>query len=262
MKKLLLFLILIVIVFFVKAQEVNSKVALILKNGHVVKGVLVEKNENKYIKIKGKDGGVTEYNYDVVKKIEYDTTKIKERHNSISFYYGINSSGVSTKLIDKSNLQRSINFFPGKVGFAFNCRIKNYLSFQTELSYVREGYNVKYTVDNEPLKDSVKLDYLTIPVSLFFKTGGNIKFNGFIGGYFSVLLRSKTDWFYDVKYQVYDCGAFVGVGVEFPLSQKVNMFVQTRYKQGLCYIDKWNLNQMNNSIEALVGVTYFFNDKY
>ena len=62
MKKIVVVAILLISCHCLKAQETNKSVIVVLKNGHTIKGILIEKNEDKFIKIKGKDGGITEYN--------------------------------------------------------------------------------------------------------------------------------------------------------------------------------------------------------
>jgi len=209
------------------------------------------------------------------------------------------SQSLSVGIIDgtfKSTIKcKSISYIAvsniGRVrntGIFLNFSFNKNISIQTELYKKNNGAVIRTVgIDGGGLSGNYDMTYCTIPVLGDLEFGKTIKFHCYTGLYFDFLNSAKnkttvhTD-FSPVPYQIdasYDPtnefrkfgnGCMFGLGIKFPLTKKVGVFIDSRYttsftksvKDNIVYEDYHLIEAIKdghfNSFSVNWGITYRF----
>jgi len=209
-KLLLLFALFIGISLHCTAQNYTEVVY--LKNGSIIRGVIIEQVPNSSLKIQTSDGSIFAYSIDEVEKITKEVTTSKSRSN-----YESSRSGYERF----SNASRSLKGYKGFIETGYTFDISDYGADRFELStthgyqfnnylFVGGGVGVNYYTD---------ADLASYPIFASFRAN---------------FTNKKITPFADIKsgYVVGDVeGAFatVGIGVRFGLARKMALNLKLEY---------------------------------
>jgi hypothetical protein len=157
-------------------------------------------------------------------------------------------------------------------GFA-TANITDAFGIRLELLYSQKGGkgDISVTVDGQPagvLKNTVKLDYLEIPVLAVgsFPAGNKAKFNVFGGPAvaFNVSAKDKAEFLGEEEEvdigeftETTDFGIALGAGVTILAHERANVVIEGRYTIGLISVDKAGVDDLkNNAISIMVGMSF------
>jgi hypothetical protein len=84
MKRYLLLGLVLLLFMVAKSQEVNHSVLVLLKSGYTMKGVIVEKVPNAFIKLKLKNEEIVEFKFSEINKIEIDKAETEKLNKIIA----------------------------------------------------------------------------------------------------------------------------------------------------------------------------------
>jgi len=167
-----------------------------------------------------------------------------------------------------------------KFGYAVKLGIVHPLSkkieLNTNLSFERKGIKRSSRSPGNMYRITGDLtnDYLTISLMPAYLIGNKARFRIGFGGYFGLLQRSNTTYFYDSSgihkpyysptegnYKKYDAGLSIGIGYCFPLSERKSISIQFLNSNGMVNVGGYPLPSIlsmskNNSFSLLVGISY------
>lgn len=170
---------------------------------------------------------------------------------SVGVKDGLTISGIKGrydfKNFEKTNIEKSLGH---SFGLIINYQLSKYIILQTEFNYEMKGFDFGQSLIGAGLQGNYSMSYLTIPIIAHFEIGKNVKYYGYTGVYFGFLIKaenytsfstlsSSTIIVYDLSYDptnVFnknEIGGLVGLGIKFPLCEKVYFFIDTRYNFGL-----------------------------
>lgn len=163
-------------------------------------------------------------------------------------------------------------------GIFFQNNFHKTLSFRTNLTFERKGTttNIQLTdMEGNQLRnvrDHNNFDYLTMPFLLKAGFGGKIHWYAQAGPFIGFLLQAKSvSKAYEIgahimnqtsMYRRFDFGFLVGLGLTFPINEKLNASFEARNNLGLFNIDAKRIFNNGNiktySCNILFGVSYGF----
>ncbi|MFT4169260.1 MAG: hypothetical protein QM653_09100 [Dysgonomonas sp.] len=109
MKKLIICLVSMLLATGLYAQS-NYIETVYLKNGGIIRGIIIEQIPGDNIKIRTKDGNVFVYNYEEISKITKDIRSLTSRDNNYSGYKGFIDFGYSIPVGDESASSGRLDF--------------------------------------------------------------------------------------------------------------------------------------------------------
>lgn len=215
---------------------------------------------------------------------------------SIGLRDGVSWSSItgrySFKNFESTNIEKSLGH---SFGLILNYQLSKSIILQTEINYEMKGFDFGQSLMGGGLKGNYSLNYLTVPIIAHFEIGKNVKYYGYTGVYFGFLIKAENYTsltslttpgivVYDLSYDPtnvfnkYEFGGLVGLGVKFPLCEKVYLFIDTRYNFGLTKAAKntdfdyepnhWYpespdnfQNVYNRSLSISLGILYKLNKK-
>lgn len=170
------------------------------------------------------------------------------RNNSFGAHFI--SNYTTFKSPGNGNVFEYVNSYGAGVNFTHLIGKGFYIS--TELNYERKGsgYDIQFTDENgNPIDGNddvaVHLDYMSLPILMKYKFGDKLKFNLHDGLGFHYLVNVKSDFEYeldgisfsfygDIKdYHRFDQSLIGGLGVEYPLNEKIGIYINSRFNYGL-----------------------------
>ncbi len=151
------------------------------------------------------------------------------------------------KNFEKTNIEKSLGH---SFGLIINYQLSKYIILQTEFNYEMKGFDFGQSLMGGGLEGNYSMSYLTIPIIAHFEIGKNVKYYGYTGVYFGFLIKAENYTsltslttpglvVYDLSYDPTNVfnknefGGLVGLGIKFPLCEKVYFFIDTRYNFGL-----------------------------
>ena len=170
---------------------------------------------------------------------------------SIGLRDGITFSSISGRYDFKNLESTKIEKATGHCfGLIFNYQISKSFILQTEINIEEKGFEFEAMLIGAGLKGNYRLKYITIPLIVNFEIGKKVKFYGYIGTYFGILLKSSNytsfstlftsgiiayDLSYDPSHEFndFEFGGLVGLGTKIPLGDKVKFIIDVRYNAGL-----------------------------
>lgn len=170
---------------------------------------------------------------------------------SVGVKDGLTISGIkgwySFKNFKSTNIEKSLGH---SFGLILNYQLSKSIILQTEINYEMKGFDFGQSLMGGGLKGNYSLNYLTVPIIAHFEIGKKVKYYGYTGVYFGFLIKAENytsltslvssglvvyDLTYDPTnvFNKYEFGGLVGLGIKFPLCEKVYLFIDTRYNFGL-----------------------------
>ncbi len=181
------------------------------------------------------------------------TTNIIAQDFSIGMKDGISWSSISGRY-DFANFNNTQieKVTEHSFGIRLNYKLNKHLLLQTEVNIEQKGFDFNMDPDYNGGgywgKYSIK--YLTIPLIIQYQLGKKVKFYGYSGISFGMLLQANNstslsstststlkiyDYSYDPtnEFNKFELGEIFGLGIKIPLCDKVNFTVDSRYIFGL-----------------------------
>ncbi len=196
------------------------------------------------------------------------------------------------KNFENTDIEKSLGH---SFGLIINYQLSKYFILQTEFNYEMKGFDFGESLLGGALEGNYSMSYLTIPIIAHFEIGKNVKYYGYAGVYFGFLIKAENYTslsstsssnliVYDLSYDPTNIfnksefGGLVGLGIKFPLCEKVCLFIDTRYNFGLTKAAKntdfdyesnyWSAetpdnfqNVYNRSLSISLGILYKLNKK-
>ncbi len=224
MKNLLVFFMFTLLSGLVLAQT-NYEDVVYLKNGSIIRGVIIEQVPNQSISIKTADRNVFVFQMDEIERITkevVDRKSISTSKINISIRAGLN---LRTLYVDDDDFEKDITMSPGfHLGIKTEYPISDIFKLETGLllsnkgykysdEYVSEGtYNGGEWYYSRHEEEKLNLFYLEIPLSAkaSFNLGDNSVF-GILGPYIAMGISGKL--FQELEYVIQD-GEWVEKWVE------------------------------------------------
>jgi len=168
---------------------------------------------------------------------------------------GYNSSTVTTSNI---NADYRSGFNAGIGGEQY---FSDSWGFKAKVLYDQKGWaNGYYATNTTSITTDYHLDYLTVPLMADWHFGHTKNWYLNFGPYISFLLSAKTAANnQDVKsyFNSADGGLDVGIGVKFPISEGVKLFLEINGQGGIANINKDNSGSIKNSVSGLnIGLNF------
>ena len=159
-------------------------------------------------------------------------------------------------------------------------RLGNQFSISSEINFERKGsgYDFQFTDENgNPTNEnsdfSIHLDYISVPLLVGYEFGKKLKLNLHTGISFHYLANVKSKFeiqidgnsvaiYNDIKdYHRFDQSVIGGVGLEYPLNEKLGLFINSRFNYGLIETDNnetvtWIWTNKNIAFSILTGVHF------
>ncbi|MBP7460172.1 MAG: PorT family protein, partial [Candidatus Delongbacteria bacterium] len=204
----------------------------------------------------------------------------------MGIYSGINLAGANREFTYNTDEWRNIEFktrLGMQAGVMAELQLADKLYLQPEFRYIQKGGRVEseqylpVTLTSflwRDVKEVEKFDYMEIPILFKFAFAQSGGFKPYIlaGPTFGFLSKAKSvvetegideKSTYDVKDYVKsnDIGLDLGVGFDYPLTPKVDLFVDGRFGLGLTEIQEEESSYTkykNQGIQVLVGLKYCF----
>jgi len=170
---------------------------------------------------------------------------------SIGLKDGVTISGINGRYDFKNFENTDIENAVGHCfGFILNYQLNKYFILQVEINYENKGFEFGESLLGGGLEGYYSMSYLTIPVIADFEFGKHIKYYGYAGVYIGFLTKAENytslsstssselivyDLSYDPSnvFNKYEFGGLIGLGIKFPLCEKVKLFIDSRYNFGL-----------------------------
>lgn len=213
-------------------------------------------------------------------------TNLAQKTFKMGIYSGINLAGADRELLYNTTYMRNVSF-SNRMGMVFGVmaelQLAGKLYLQPEFRYIQKGGQVKNeqffstSLTNgiwREVKEVEKLDYLEVPILFkfaFAKPGG---FKPYIlaGPTFGSLSSAESeietegnDEKQNLKVKDFfkssDVGVDLGVGFDYPITPKMDLFVDGRFSLGLSEIQETEsayTKYKNQGIQVLVGLKYCF----
>ena len=177
--------------------------------------------------------------------------------------------------LNYSNIRDSYGSSDGKVSFNVSASADYYFSdrwsVRAKLIYDRKGYdNAFYGIYEQDTgitnikTTSVDLNYFTIPIETEWHFGRKRNWYMHLGPYAGFLINSKAkdldiDTTEDFKNT--DFGVAFGIGVKFPISDKLKLYVEYDEQMGFSEIfeNSNNSSFFNTRLSLNVGVNFLLN---
>jgi hypothetical protein len=176
-------------------------------------------------------------------------------------------------IVDKEN---SILGYSGGLIFQYN--FSKIFSFKTGITYDRKGWGQNVTITNNSgmflYKTIAKLnyDYLIVPLLVKASFGNKIKYFVNVGPYIGYGVNNnffisgegfRPDENGDNKFDQtlkYDLGISSGLGIQYPINDKIRISIEIRNNYGMLNINKRKYSSIysfyTSSTNLLLGVSY------
>ncbi len=150
------------------------------------------------------------------------------------------------------------------LGVSADFKLSDRWSLRGKVIYDQKGWNDGYLVDAEGETDNVnfRLNYITIPVTVNWHFGRMKNWYLNFGPYAGFLLNAtETSSGTDIKpgFNNTDFGIALGIGVKFPITNKLRLFIEDEGQAGIANILKGSPNGLfvQNIRSALnVGINF------
>ncbi len=154
---------------------------------------------------------------------------------------GLNSSNVTSEYLS-SDTGTGVN-----LGFAADYFFSDSWSLKGKIIYDQKGWDNGYFDDGiNEFRTNYNLNYLTIPVMANWHFGKKKNWNLNFGPYAGFLLSAEeTAYNTNVKefFNTNDFGLNIGIGVKFPLSNKLKLNIEYEAQSGFSDVFKDNNNK-------------------
>ena len=134
----------------------------------------------------------------------------------------------------------------------------------TSLYYQYKGYNSSYGYYPMPTlpvyTQTVDFKFLRFPLYMKLSTPTKPRFDFLTGIYYSTLLHREKENEYSEPLPKKEFGGLVGIGFSYPITDKVEFFVQGRYLYGGKEYIPFNEGK-NGNFELMLGIGYSFFNK-
>ena len=154
---------------------------------------------------------------------------------------GLNSSNVTSEYLS-SDTGTGVN-----LGFAADYFFSDSWSLKGKIIYDQKGWDNGYFDDGiNEFRTTYNLNYLTIPVMANWHFGKKKNWNLNFGPYAGFLLSAEeTAYNTNVKefFNTNDFGLNIGIGVKFPLSNKLKLNIEYEAQSGFSDVFKDNNNK-------------------
>ncbi|MEI6434822.1 MAG: porin family protein [Bacteroidota bacterium] len=246
------FVIILAFVFFpvILIGQGNNTDVVYLKNGSIIRGMIIEQVPNQSIKIQTQDNNVFVYKIEEVEKITKEQAsvsivkknEVSNKGFSLGLKAGINlSSWSNIDISDPSKKVSKLGFqggFVGKIGF------NKYLAVQMELLFAQKGLKVKATASGVTAKAWYTVNYFEIPLLIKFSIpAGPVMIFANVGPSLGIGLSAKFATDPDAGYnttinfeegglQRFDFGLLFGAGAGLKVG-KGELFLDLRYGLGI-----------------------------
>ena len=183
---------------------------------------------------------------------------------------GIAVGPALSDLRNRSDLPFELDLYEPKLGIAsevnFTWRFSKNMGVRTGLGFEQKGAKstLDYTNENgEAISDTIvrtKLNYLQIPLMLELRLGGDFAWLFQLGQSYGLLINQQGEEVLMEGFTKTDWSALAGIGLEFPVGEKMKLQLQSRFSYGLNDLAKTSVWEINNfSTGLLVGVQYDLN---
>ena len=243
----------ITLIPFLSTGQTTNEDVVYLKNGKVVRGVIIDQVANQSLKIKTSDNKILTFKINEIEKIskpEGILYKKKEKDLNkgiaIGVIAGMDISTISNLVVnDPVTKDSKLGFQGGLIGkYGFS----KLLAVQLELLFAQKGYQVEATPDGALTKHFLRLNYLEIPIMAKVSWPmGHLVINGNLGPYLGICLNGyEADDpdagqhgninFDQGGFNRIDFGLVFGAGLGYRTG-KCELFLDLRYRLGLSDIN-------------------------
>lgn len=238
MKKCLMF-VLIIILTNVAYSNNDYQDVIYLKNGGIIRGMIIEQIPNKSIKIKTADSNVLVFKSEEIKKI---TKELKEIYS--------NSSGLKKGykgIVTFSYLLGIGDFQHDRVKFDFinGYQVNPYISIGVGIGFRYYTKSAEYII---PFFYDTKITFSDSELSPFFSLGigSSIGTNG--------LSNDIIGFIFNPAFGMTIKGAYsnVNIGIGYELQQ----FIETYYEYGFGYVSRDEYIMEYGAFELFIGISF------
>ncbi|MDW8158854.1 MAG: outer membrane beta-barrel protein [Bacteroidia bacterium] len=286
MKHSLFLLYFVVIPYLLVAQEKLIDV-LYLKNGSIVRGVIVEQIPGKLVKIQQKDGNFLIFNYDEIDKIIKESEKgishnttlvitdsIKAKNFFTAPFIGFNSLTITSSRVD--------NQFCYDLGFMMGYRFHTHWSIQSGLvasnaaeRFERGQYRFilvqpppidsTYTLILEKYQFKKNYTFLTFPLLFRYHSERRDNKVGFfldLGMRWGILFYKEKEYHDNLIMRDSQNTGFywefiiLSLGLKVPILRELGFFIGPHYSVGMGKI--MSNFEITQNLGAKLGMIYFF----
>ena len=262
MKKLFLTLTMLMAFSFAMLSQQNYRDIVHLKNGSVIKGVIIEQVPNEQIKVETSDGSVFVYEIDNIAKIS------KEKITGSSASWGNNNQDFSLptakgKMIVSGSTQLSYSSMTTEFEYQNMGDESDFNEFSFKPSigwFVADGFAIGLTIDYESVKqDDDEYEYKTSsfligPSAIYYFGNTNIK--PFIQGEYLFGKNKEDDGSEELEAKMNGWG--LGAGVAFFLNKNISLDLGLGYAKISGEYEDYDVEQTIKGFSLHGGISVYF----
>ena len=163
--------------------------------------------------------------------------------------------------------------------FNYQFQLNRFFSLRTGLAYEQKGSQggilwCPMGEDRNPYNIHFDYSYATLPILVNFHAGKHVIFNTYLGGYYSLLLKTeladydqfRSDYLVSIadNHNNHDYGIIWGLGIEVPISDRFSIPLEYKKHLGLANIcagrtEKHVMHQIHEAFYVTLGLRFKLN---